>query len=146
VKARCTTLSAWKTAVQNAGTKIQAARPKTLADGKRNYVAFVGQLLSATRHAAAAMDAAGTPSISGGKDVAQRLVGAFSGAGQALQRAARAAHAIPTSGTSAYAKAVGALTTSISHTLTSLGSVSPGNSPQLQAAAAKEPACKALVG
>jgi hypothetical protein len=146
VKARCLTLTAWKTAVQKAGVKIQAERPKTLADGKRSYVGFVGTLLSATRHAAAAMRAAGSPSIPGGRDVAQRLVSAFIGAGTALQQAATAAGAIPTNHTSAYAKAVGALTTSISHTLSTMGSVSPGSSPQLQAAAAKEPACKALVG
>jgi hypothetical protein len=146
VKARCLTLTAWKTAVQKAGVKIQAERPKTLAEGKRSYVEFVGTLLSATRHAAAAMRAAGTPSISGGQDVAQRLVSAFAGEGRALQQAAIDARAIPTNHTSAYAKAVGALTTSISHTLSTMGSVNPGNSPQLQAAAAKEPACKALVG
>lgn len=146
VKARCQTLSAWKTAVQNAGTKIQAERPKTLADGKQNYVAFVGRLLTATRAAAAAMRAAGTPSIPGGKQISQTLIGAFTGAERGLTRAATAANAIRTGSTSEYAKAVGALTTSISNTLSSMGSVSPGNSPQLQAAAAKEPACKALVG
>jgi hypothetical protein len=145
VKARCITLSAWKSAVQRAGTEIQAARPKTLQEGKSNYRRFVSRLLTATRHAESAMRAAGTPAVTDGSQIARALVAAFGNAARQLQQAAGHARAIPTNSTTAYAKAVGGLTTSISQMLTRMGSISPGNSTQLQAAAAKSPACKSLV-
>jgi hypothetical protein len=145
VKARCLTLTAWKGAVQKAGTKIQAARPKTLFEGKHEYVAFVSELLSATRHAAAAMRAAGTPAVANGARIARALTSAFDGAAHDFQSLTARAAAIPTKGTSGYAKAVGALTTSVSRTLTKMGSISSGNSPTLQAAAKKSAACKSLV-
>lgn len=145
VTARCTTLTAWKNTVQKAGTTIQAERPKTLRQGKQNYVDFVATLLHATRRATSAMRAAGTPQVTDGAQIAQRLVSTFTAAERALRAAATRAGAIPTKSTTSYAKAVGALTTSISQTLTRMGSVSPGSSGALQAAAAKAAACKALV-
>jgi hypothetical protein len=144
VKIRCTALSAWKSAVQHAGTELQAAAPKTLVAGKRAYATFVGKLVTATRRAGAALRSAGTPSVSNGKRIATALTDAFAGAQSSFARAAGTARQIPLTSTSAYAKAVTAVNASIRQTLSAMESISSGNSPQLQAAAAKEPACKSL--
>jgi hypothetical protein len=145
VKTRCTVVSGWKTAVQNAGTKLSADQPKTLAQGKQDYVRFVAALLGATRHAHAAIGSAGTPAVSNGAHLASALVDAFSGAERQFSQAASKAARIPTTTTTAYAKAVTGVTASIRQTLTSMGGVNPGASAQLESAAAKEPACKSLV-
>jgi hypothetical protein len=145
VRARCTTLLAWKAAVQHAGKKIQGERPRTLAQGRQNYVRFVSELLAATRRAATAMRAAGVPGVSNGPQIEHALVAVFDDAAGVLQQARGRARMIPINGTRAYTKAVGALTASIRTTMTKMGSVSPGDSSQLQAAAATSPACKPLI-
>jgi hypothetical protein len=147
VKTVCTALTTWRDTVQAAGTTLQAAATQghvSLKQGKESYLTFVAALLRATTSAATTLKGAGTPAVSGGKQVSTALVGAFGGAQKALAHAASQASLIPTTDTKAYAAAAGTVTIAIRNALSSMTAVSPRQNPQLRAAADKQPACSAL--
>jgi hypothetical protein len=146
VKSICTTLGSWKTAVEAASVRLQASAPKTtsLSQGKQQYVTFVSALVSATNRAASGLKGAGIPAVSGGQQISNALVQAFSNASSALGRAASQAAAIPITGAAAYQAAASGVTAQIRGSLSGMANVTPRKSPQLRAAAASEPACRTL--
>jgi hypothetical protein len=148
VKSICTALGSWKQQVQSAGRTLQASGIATAspANAKTQYVHFVSSLLTATRNAAAALKAAGAPSVKDGGTIASGLSGAFERATQGLQTALSHASAIPTTSASAFESAATGVTGEIRSALQNVASVTPRSSPQLRAAAAKEPSCQALAG
>jgi hypothetical protein len=146
VKSICTTLGAWKSDVQSASTRLQTSIPATasLVQGKQEYVSFVAALSTATARAAAGLKGAGTPSVSGGSQIAGSLVTAFTQATSNLAAAAAQAAAIPTTSAGAYQAAASGVTAQIRQALAGMTSVTPRKNPQLRSAALKEPACQAL--
>jgi hypothetical protein len=146
VKSICGTLTTWKDDIQSAGGKLQtgSSAAKSLADGKQQYVVFIRSLVVATRKAADGLKGAGVPSVHNGSDIATSLQGAFAKASASLQHAVAQAKAIPTTNAHAYQAATSGVTNQFKQSLSSIAGLTPKDNAQLNAAAAKEPSCKAL--
>jgi hypothetical protein len=148
VRSICTALGSWKNTIQSAGLALQSsgAAGASRAVAKEDYQKFVGALLTATTRATGALRSAGTPAVSHGRQLAGSLTGAFAVASRRLPTANAQARSIPTDTASTFALAAGSVTTEIKSALQGLVSVTPGRSPQLRSAAAKQPACQVLQG
>jgi hypothetical protein len=146
VKSICTALGGWQRQIQSAGRSLQASGLATAspANAKAQYLAFVSTLLRATRQSAASLKAAGTPAIGNGATIASGLTGAFDRGAQGLARAASQASAIPTASASAFESAATTVTSEVRSALQNVSAITPRSSPQLRAAALKEPSCRAL--
>jgi hypothetical protein len=148
VKSICTALDGWKTRIQAAGSSLQASGLATAspANAKAQYLRFVSSLVGATRQTTSSLKAAGTPAVKDGAAIADSLDGAFQRGTQGLSTALSHARAIPTTSTSAFGSAATTVTSEIRAALQSIAAITPRSSPQLRAAAVKEPNCRALAG
>ena len=145
VRSICGTLTTWKTDVQSAGGQLHTGSnsAKSLAEGKKQYLVFINALVAATRKAATGLKAAGVPSVHNGSAIATSLQGAFTRASASLAQAAARARQIPTDNAADYQAATSGVTDQFKQSLSSVGTLTPKNA-QLDAAAAKDPTCKAL--
>jgi hypothetical protein len=117
------------------------------AQGKTVLQGFLTRLANDTDSAVSQLKAAGTPNVSDGKQIADTINGAFSQIDAVMKKAATQASQLPTSSPQAFRTAVQALVTNVRASMTSIGAnlqSSTLRSPQLTAAAAKEPTCKTL--
>jgi len=148
VRSMCSALGNWKSDVQRAGLQLQTsgARSASRAVAKQDYQRFVAALLAATQRAASALQSAGTPSVTNGKQIASSLAGAFSTASRKLTQADAEAGSISTATASTFQLGASSVTTQIKAALVGIAAVTPSQSAQLRAAAAKEPACQVLRG
>lgn len=148
VHSMCSALGNWKNDVQRAGTKLQttgaANAARTVA--KQDYRRFVAALLTATQHAATALQSAGTPDVKNGKQIASSLAGAFGAASRRLAQANTQAATIPTGSATSFQLGASSVTAQIRSALQGIAGVSPSQSAPLRAAALKEPACQVLRG
>jgi hypothetical protein len=148
VKSLCTALGTWKNTIQSAGVALQssgaATAPRPVA--RADYQKFVSSLVTATRKADGAVKSAGVPDVTGGKQLANRLNGAFDTATRRLSQAEAHAKTISTDSAASFQAGASAVTNEIKAALQAISAVSPGRSAQLRQAAAKEPACQALQG
>jgi hypothetical protein len=145
VKSVCTAATNWKNAIQAAGAKLQAGvSTKSLSQAKSQYVTFVSALVSATSSAASQLKAAGSPSVTNGKHIANTLVGIFSSARSSLAHAASQASTLPTSSPRAFETAANQVVTGIRGSLAGMSSITPEKNAALHAAAAKDRTCQTL--
>lgn len=146
VKSICTALGGWKQQIQSAGQTLQSSGVATAspANAKAQYLRFVTALLSATRRTTSALRAAGTPAVKNGATIAGDLSGGFASGSQGLQTAYAHASAIPTGSVSAFESAATVVTGELRTALAKIASITPRSSPQLRAAAVREPSCQAL--
>ena len=100
--------------------------------------------LKATKHAGDALRAAGAPAVRRGKQIADRLTRAFQRAGRELAKAGAQAASIPTDSGSTFQLGASAVNAEIETAFRRIAAVSPGQSAQLRAAAAKQPTCQVL--
>jgi hypothetical protein len=148
VRSLCTALGTWKNEIQSAGLALQSSGAGTAspAVAKQDYQRFVSALLSATQHATSTLQAAGSPGVTRGKQIAGGLTRAFDRAGSELSRANAQAAAIPTRNASVFQIGAASVTAQIKTALQGIATVTPGQSAELRTAAAKAPACQALKG
>lgn len=112
---------------------------------KKALEGFLAAVAKDADRAVSQIKAAGTPNISNGKAVANDIVKAFTQLRDAMHAASAKASSLPTDSPTAYKTAAQALNTSLR---TSLNNIDAGglSNPQIEQAAAKEPACKSLSG
>lgn len=148
VKSVCQALGNWRNTIQGAGIALQSSGAATASRpvAKEDYQRFVGSLVTATRRAANALKAAGTPAVPHGQRIAQRLAGAFDRATEGLTRASTQAKSISTDSASHFQAGTSAVSAQIHSALEQIAQASPGQSKALRSAAAKEPACATLAG
>jgi hypothetical protein len=147
VSSVCKAATNWKNSIQMAGTKLSSGiNTKSLALAKAEYVAFVGALVSATTNAESQLKAAGSPSVSNGKQIAGTLVRIFTGAKGSLANAEAQAAALPISSPRAFETAATQVVSGIRGSLAAMSSVSPEHNAQLRDAATKDPTCRTLAG
>jgi hypothetical protein len=148
VKSICTALDNWKQQIQAAGRSLQSSGIATAspATAKTQYEGFVTTLVSSTRNTTSALKAAGSPAVKDGGTIAGGLSGAFQRGSQGLAVARSRAAAIPTTSAAAFESAATGVTSQIRSALQNIATITPRSSPQLRAAAAKEPSCRALAG
>lgn len=146
VKSLCVALGNWRNTIQSAGVALQSSGAGTASRPvrKEDYQRFVGSLVTATQRAGSALHAAGSPSISGGQQVAARLTGAFDRATGGLERASAQAGKIRTDSASDFQVDASAVSSEIRSALEQIARVTPGQNQALRTAAAKQPACQLL--
>lgn len=145
VKSVCAAATNWRSAIENAGTKLQSvAGSKSLSATKSGYVSFIDALASATGSTSNQLATAGTPSVPNGKAIAQTLVQVFSQAKTRLDTAAADAAQIPTSSQGAFNAAATKVQADVRNALAGLSKIAPERNPQLHAAANKNPTCRSL--
>jgi hypothetical protein len=146
VKSICVALGNWRNTIQSAGAALQssgaASAPRPAA--KEDYQQFVASLVTATERARSALHRAGAPSVTGGQQIAQRLTEAFDRATDGLKRASAQAGKIRTDSATDFENGASAVSSELRSALEQIAGVSPGQNPQLRAAAGKEPACQLL--
>jgi hypothetical protein len=148
VKSMCSALGTWKSEIQKAGVQLQSSGAGTAKPpvAKHDYQQFVSALLGATQRATSALRAAGSPSVTRGKEIAGGLAAAFDRAGRQLSKANSQALAIPTRNVSVFQLGAASVTAQIKTALQAIASVTPRQSVELRTAAGKEPACQVLRG
>jgi hypothetical protein len=146
VKSVCVALGNWRNTIQSAGVALQSSgassAPRTAA--KEDYQRFLSSLVTATQRASSALHAAGSPSVTGGQQIAARLTRAFDRATDGLKRASAQAAKIRTDSATDFQLGATAVSGEIKSSLEQIAGVTPGQNRQLRAAAAKEPACQLL--
>jgi|GEM_PF-5839159 len=148
VRSVCLALGNWSNTIQSARVALESSGAATAsrAVAKADYQRFLNALVLATRRATRALMSAGTPAVSHGRRIAQRLTRAFALAGRGLARAAARAGSIRTDTAAHFqadARAISAQTTTA---LEQIARVTPGQNATLRAAAARQPACQLLSG
>ena len=148
VKSVCQALGNWRNTIQSAGIALESSGASAAAPSvaKEDYERFVGSLVAATRRVTSDLKAAGTPNVPHGQQISQRLTGGFDRATQGLVRANEQARSIRTDSASHFQLGASAVTAQIRSALAQIERVSPGQSRELRAAAAKEPSCQTLAG
>jgi hypothetical protein len=129
-------------AATSAGRNPTAANATQAKQVEQRELAAVAQ---ASDRALTRIQTAGTPAIHDGQAVAGRVVKTFTQVRDAMRRAAVEANSLPTSSAEAYTAAAKRLAASVQ---TSLGSIDASGlaNPDLEQAAARQPACQQLTG
>ena len=146
VKSVCTAAGGWFGSIESAGRRLQTTvhQSKSLAKVKVAYVAFVDELLHATQQAEQQLKSAGTPSVNDGKKISADVINAFDRAQTGLKQAAKQVRNTPTNNATAFQGAAGGVQQTVQRALQNMASLAPQKSPQLRAAALKDPSCRRL--
>jgi len=110
---------------------------------KETLQGFLAAIEQASNRALSGIRSAGTPDISNGSAVAGTIVEAFTQLRDAIHTAGAKANSLPTNSPSTYSAAAQALNTSVRSSLSNIDA-SGFRNPDIEKAAAKEPACKTL--
>jgi hypothetical protein len=145
VKSVCSVIGPYEKSVQNRSNQLNLASIKSAAQGKTALQSFLDEVASDTSHAVTQLKAAGVPDVSNGKAIATGIVDAFTQVKTALTSAASRAGSLPTASPQEFKTAASALGSGVQSSMNTIGSsLGSLKSPTLEAAAAKEPACKSL--
>jgi hypothetical protein len=145
VKSVCSAIGPFEKQVQNRSSALNLSTIKNATEGKKALHDFLAAVASDTDHAVSQLKAAGTPDVSNGQAIATGIVAAFTQVKGALSDAAGRASTLPTTTPQAFKTAASALGQNVQASMTKIGtSLGSLKSPTLQAAAAKEPACKSV--
>ena len=146
VKSVCTSMSTWVTDVQSLsndfGTGID---PTDVQATKDALVDLFDQMLAATDTLISNLDAAGTPDIENGEEIRSSLSASFEQARSALDDAKTQVEALSVDDPAAFGTELQNIGTAIQSSMSGItGSLSGLAAPELEQAAANEPACSAL--
>jgi type VI protein secretion system component VasK len=147
VKSICTAVVPFEKDVASRSTALGVAPLSTPAQGKQAIQGFLSAVAGDTTRALAELQIAGTPNVSNGKALASTVVGAFSALKSAVTRALHQANSLSTSSASAFKAGATGLGSTVRSSMTGIdASLGKLKSPELEKAAAKEPACASLGG
>jgi hypothetical protein len=124
---------------------LNNATATNAVQAKKTLQGFLTAVEGDSEHALTQIKSAGTPDISNGQAVAGTIVRAFTLLRDAMKNASAKATSLPTSSASSFKTAAQALGTSVKGSLNNIDASGLSN-PDLEKAAAKEPACKTLNG
>jgi hypothetical protein len=147
----CKSLGAWEHAVKEQAQTVEGKLPSVLGQAVNGgaavltqartlLVTFTDELVAATKTAQNRVAAAGTPNIKNGSTLASKLHDAFGSVLTALEAARSRVSKLPTDSVSVFQSGATAIQGSIQSAFGSVGNSVP-NSPELNAAAKKTPAC-----
>ncbi len=147
VKSVCTAVRSWATDIASRSNALNVATIKNAAQGKTAIEGFFNAAVSDTTAVVSQLKTAGTPNVTNGKQISTALVSSFGQIESALTTGKSQAAALPTSSPTAFKNAGQSLAGSVRSSLSNIGSSLNGlKSPELQAAAKKEPACSSVGG
>jgi hypothetical protein len=145
VKSICSAIAPFEKDIRARSSALNLSTIKNPQQGKTALHSFLTAVAGDADQAVSQLKSAGVPKVSNGKAIADGIVNAFATLKGALAQAADRANTLPTNNATAFKSAAEALGNgvrgSMSGISSSLGSL---KSQDLESAAAKEPACKAL--
>jgi hypothetical protein len=143
VKSVCSAISPLERDVSTRSKALNGSASTNAAQAKRTLQGFLTAIEQDSEHALSRIRAAGTPDINHGSAVSAAIVRAFTQLRDAMRSASTKAGALPINSTPAYNAAAKALNVGVR---ASLNNIDPSgfSNPDIEKAAAKEPACKSL--
>ena len=147
VKSVCSAVGAFRKDIQDKSSALSATSLTNPHQGKAALQAFVSASVSGADDAVSKLKDAGSPNVANGKSISSSIVGAFTQLSSAFTQTESSVNALSTSSAAAFKSGAQSvyvkLRASLSGLLTGLSGL---NSPALQQAAKKEPACQTLAG
>jgi hypothetical protein len=143
VSAVCSAISPLERDVVTRSSALNNTTAANATEAKKTLRGFLTAVDQDASHALSKIQAAGTPDISNGKAVSATIVKAFTELRDAMRIAVTKSNSLPTDSPSSFRTAAQALGASVRSSLANIDSSGLSN-PDLEKAAAKEPACKTL--
>jgi hypothetical protein len=143
VKSVCAAISPLERDVTTRSSALNNTTASDATEAKRTLQGFLDAVEQDSEHALSGVRSAGTPDIAGGKTVASAIVKAFTEVRDAMRAAAAKSNSLPTRSAASFKTAAQALGASVKGSLNRVD-VSGLSNPDLESAAASEPACKSL--
>lgn len=141
----CGAIGPW---VSDVDARSSALSPTAISDPpqrKRAAQQFLSAVVIDTQHVLARLRAAGVPDVKGGKGIAASLVSVFTQLRRAFGQASVQAAQLPTANSNEYNQAAERLRNSIrASTASTRNGLAVLRNPQLEQAAVKQPACRAI--
>jgi hypothetical protein len=147
VKSVCTAIGPFEHDVLSSFSSLNLSPNTSPAQGKTVLQGFLSRIASDSDKALNQLKAAGTPNVKNGKQISDTITNAFSQIDSAMKKASSQASSLPTDSPQAFKTAVQSLVNNVRSSMTTIGTSLQGStlkSPELESAAAKEPACKSL--
>jgi hypothetical protein len=145
VKSICSAVTPFEKDVQTRSSALNLTTLANATQGKKALQQFLSAVASDTDQVISRLKAAGTPNVSNGDKISKGVVNAFTQLKAAMSRAVSQANALPTNSPQAFKTAAQNLGNTVRSSMTSIGAgLSSLKSADLEKAASKEPACKAL--
>lgn len=126
-------------------TQALSNTKQNATEAKRALQGFLAAVAQDADRAVSQISSAGMPDITNGTAVATDIVKTFTQLRDAMHAASAKAKSLPTDSPSAYRTAAQALNASLRGSLNNIDASGLSN-PEIEQAAAKEPACKSLSG
>jgi hypothetical protein len=131
--------------------RSNALNPATFRDpvhGKNALQGFLEAVAADAGSALSSLERAGTPSVAKGRAISAAVVSAFARLEATMRAALARSRSLPTSSASAFRKAAQDLSRGVRSSLSTFPSLSSKalRSPEIDLAAAKEPACRPIAG
>ena len=143
VKTVCSAISPLERDVITRTQALSGTTAASAVQAKKTLEGFLAAVSKDADEAVSRISSAGTPNISGGQTVATEIVKAFTQLRDAMHAAATKATSLPTGSASAYKSAAQALNANVRASLNNIDASGLSN-PEIEQAAANEPACKSL--
>jgi hypothetical protein len=143
VSAVCSAITPLEKDVVTRSSALNNTTATNAAQAKRTLQGFLNAVEKDSDHALIQIRSAGTPDIANGKAVSATVVKAFTELRDAMKTASTKANSLPTDSVASFKTAAQALNTSVRASLNNIDASGLSN-PDLEKAAAKEPACKSL--
>ncbi len=143
VRAVCSAISPLERDVVSRSSALNGSTATDATEAKKTLKGFLTAVAQDADHALTKIRAAGTPDISGGKRVSGAIVKTFTQLRDTMRNAVSKASSLPTDSASSFNTAAHTLTVSVK---SSLGNIDASglSDPELEKAAANEPACQSL--
>ena len=146
VRSVCGAVGPFEQDVVSRSSALDVATFKNAVQSKHALERFLEAVESDATSALSKLRRAGAPSVANGKPIGNAVVGAFSRVESTMRGAVAQAHALPTGSPTALGSAARALGVEVRNSLSSFPSLSSKalRSPQIDQAAAREPACRSI--
>ncbi|MBV9802161.1 MAG: hypothetical protein JO130_03180 [Solirubrobacterales bacterium] len=143
VRAVCSAISPLERDVVSRSSALGGSTATDATQAKETLKGFLTAVAQDADHALARIQAAGTPDIKNGQRVSSAIVNTFAQLRDTMRTAVSKAGSLPTDSASSFNSAAHALTVSVKSSLSNIDA-SGLSDPDLENAAAKEPACQSL--
>jgi hypothetical protein len=143
VKSVCSAISPLERDVVTRSSALNNAPASNATDAKKTLQGFLNAIEQDSAHAVSQIRAAGTPDVAGGRTVSGAIVKTFTELRDAMRVAVNKSQSLPTGSATSFNTAAHALTTSVRGSLNHIDASGLSN-PDLEKAAAVEPACQSL--
>lgn len=145
----CTAVTPFENDVVRRSAALDVSPVSNPVQGKKALQSFLTAVSGDTDRALGELKAAGSPNVPNGKQISAAIVRAFTQLQGAMGRAVTQANALPTNSPKSFQAASQSLGANVRVSMNNIGTnlqSSTVKSPELEKAAARQPACMALNG